>query len=441
MVPVFMVKAMSTDSRAIEQRAHSSGKSSLPPPGPPPPTPSFIFRGHDASIQALEFFASNTFLVSGDQEGWICVWDIWKRRQVYKWQGHPSSSILAFKVIPFYKALSSSGDLGVSHRKLGALEKQVYIVSHGRDNEIHVWDINTILQKSLRLVDSTAIGGMTVGKDDLTLVYSLPVNALNFCKMSILAIEISAPQLQQQQQQQQQKQKVGQDQERSQENESSSSTLSRTHHHIYIAVPSPMTPSLIDVYDIVRPERAFVSIGSDSGNPGSGHDMFGKKWGSAMAIQLIQKRTESLDLSSLDLNDHSSARMNAMDSESRHESGTLCMLVGYEDGLVILFQEQAPMSSTSGQKISGQASKQNRKMNVLWSIKCHREPVLALDISSDLRFAVSSGADNMLVKYELFTRLQGIPEVTKVALKANGIADIKIRNDNKILGLAGWDGR
>jgi hypothetical protein len=67
--------------------------------------------------------------------------------------------------------------------------------------------------------------------------------------------------------------------------------------------------------------------------------------------------------------------------------------------------------------------------------------VLALDISSDLSFAVSTGTDNVLAKYDLFSQVQGVPEVTKVALKSNGITGTKIRKDGKIIGMAGWDGR
>ena len=67
--------------------------------------------------------------------------------------------------------------------------------------------------------------------------------------------------------------------------------------------------------------------------------------------------------------------------------------------------------------------------------------MLALDISHDMQYAVSCGSDNVLARYNLTGQLQGVPEVTQIALKANGIADIKIRSDNKIIGLAGWDGR
>lgn len=64
-----------------------------------------------------------------------------------------------------------------------------------------------------------------------------------------------------------------------------------------------------------------------------------------------------------------------------------------------------------------------------------------MDVSSEAGFAISCGSDNVLVKYNLSSSLQGTPEVLKVSLKANGMADGKIRSDEKIIALAGWDGR
>ncbi|KAI7818075.1 hypothetical protein BC939DRAFT_522758 [Gamsiella multidivaricata] len=163
--------------------------------------------------------------------------------------------------------------------------------------------------------------------------------------MSVLAIE-SAPHLQQKTEQQPLQGKIQEHDQDSSSTQADGSLLRRTHRHIYIAVPSPTTPTLIDVYDIVKPERTFASIGGNSNTSSSVSGETVKKWGSVMAIQLFQTR-----------------------------------------------------------------------------------------------YAVSCGSDNVLAKYDLDGSLQGVPEVTQVALKANGIADIKIRSDNKIIGLAGWDGR
>lgn len=66
---------------------------------------------------------------------------------------------------------------------------------------------------------------------------------------------------------------------------------------------------------------------------------------------------------------------------------------------------------------------------------------MAMDISSDHEYAISCSSDSLLVKYRLFGLLQGVPETTQMPLKATGVAHAKFRNDNRILALAGWDGK
>ncbi|KAG0266671.1 Guanine nucleotide binding protein (G protein), beta polypeptide 1-like [Mortierella polycephala] len=304
--------------------------------------------------------------------------------------------------------------------------EQVYILSHGRDNEIHVWDINSILQKSLQRSSVASVASSIT--EDLAPVFSLPVNALNFCKMSVLAIDIVP--------RQQDHPTSGQGSSQEEGASTNLHSLSRTHQHIYIAVPSPTTATLVDIYDIVKPVRLFASIGrQDDGfsrataNPSMETNT---KWGSVMAIQLFKKSSARiLDISTLSPQDDAS-------SEKLH------MLLAYEDGSLALFADNS-MSVSGGQQSSGDGAKAKAKaktkMDVLWSTNYHRGPVLALGISSDMSFVISCGSDNLLVEYNLFGSTQGTPEVRQVSLKANGIADVKVRNDNKILALAGWDGR
>ncbi|KAF9425284.1 Guanine nucleotide binding protein (G protein), beta polypeptide 1-like [Entomortierella beljakovae] len=392
---------MATDS---QRQSTSGGLASAPPP----PSPSFFFRGHDAPIHSLEFICNNNFLVSGDEAGWIIVWDIWKRRQIYKWQGHTSASILALKAIPIHSTQHHVQNAGSWKTRISTQLDPVYIASHGRDNEIHIWDINDILEKSYRYPGTRIHEESSETKSTLEPIFSLPVNAVNFCKMSILSIE-AEPNTEDDQITMQEIQ------EKASSHESSSlrkdSPFGKTHRQLYIAVPSPTTPKFIDIYDVSKPERTFASVGAEATTP-QGDE---KKWGSVMAIQMFQ----AADLSNLAPEDSPNIKL-------------LHMVVGYEDGSVSLYRESLVSPSTQNQK-------QKQKMEIVWTLKCHREP--ALDISSDLRFAVSCGSDNVLVKYNLFTSLQGVPEISKTALKSNGIADVKIRSDNKIIGLAGWDGR
>ncbi|KAF9125951.1 Guanine nucleotide binding protein (G protein), beta polypeptide 1-like [Mortierella sp. 14UC] len=459
-----------TSGTATDQQARpgktSSKTATSATPLPPPPTPSFIFRGHDAPIHSLEFFASNTFLATGDETGWICVWDIWKRRPVCKWHAHKTGSILALKAISIRgisstpsstadsesKSTTQSASERSTRRKAKAAvmaqaqEDRVYIVSHGRDNEIHFWDINSVLQKSVKRTSTIGIINLSDDKASHTVapVLSLPVNALNFCKMAILAIDETpvVPET------------LGPLTEPAPPNESlqgatatapeptdttpmrtGAGLLRKTHQHIYVAVPSPTTSSLIDIYDVTKPERTFAAVGpldsttsSNINNPiPSGSD---KKWGSAMSINLFLSRGTTGDDG----------------GAPASKEGTLHMLVGYEDGSVTMFRDSTvvPAAGAGAPSVTNNtnaAKKGKRTMEVAWSTKYHREPVLAVDVSSKAGFAISCGSDNVLARYDLSSSLQGTPEVLKVALKANGMADGKIRDDQKVIALAGWDGR
>ncbi|KAG0216227.1 ASTRA complex subunit [Mortierella sp. NVP41] len=430
---------MSNSSRTADhgKTGKTSSTSTATPPPPPPPTPSFIFRGHDAPIHSLEFFSSNTFLVTGDEAGWICVWDIWKRRPVCKWHGHKTGSVLALKAIPIHRDHSTpASDTGATEKRRtrltsrrieAAAQDRVYIVSHGRDNEIHFWDINSVLQESVRR-SSMAI----VILSDKEPIFSLPVNALNFCKLSILAIDASPAAVEDNGNDK--ADGNGQGAAKTTPMKSGAGLLRKTHRHIYVAVPSPTTSSLIDIYDVTKPERTFAAVGpgDNTGTPGglskSNHNLpsgSDKKWGAVMSIRLFRKQA----------------------TDGVEAEGTLHMLAGYEDGSVTLFRESTVALTAVATPIVTQgtnaAKKGKRAIEVVWSSKYHREPVLAVDVSSRAEFAISCGSDNVLVKYDLSSLLlvQGTPEVIKVALKANGMADGKIRGDQKVIGLAGWDGR
>lgn len=381
---------------------------------PPPPAPSFIFRGHDAPIHSLEFFASNAFLATGDETGWICVWDIWKRRPVCKWHAHKTGSVLALKAIPIkrdnnFSAPSqftphSAGGFTTaaqspSRRVVGARREAkgmrsaqtqeqnhcVYIVSHGRDNEIHFWDINSVLQESIKRPSSIGTVNLSdsngKGSTPLVPILSLPVNALNFCKMAILPINIDDVAASMAISGQATGTTPSNDGAQGMTSTTTAGTtgttpmrtgagvLRRSHRHIYVAVPSPTTSGLIDVYDVTKPERTYAAVGPIETLPGSnfqsnssaipsGSD---KKWGSAMSIKLFLTRMTNGDDSSTP----------SMDEKALH------MLVGYEDGSVTLFRDSLAASidgTPATTNSTSTAKKGKRTMEVVWSTKYHREP-------------------------------------------------------------------
>lgn len=67
------------------------------------------------------------------------------------------------------------------------------------------------------------------------------------------------------------------------------------------------------------------------------------------------------------------------------------------------------------------------------------KPILVLDLSIDpfRTFVISSSADNQICKYSLATG----DVINKITIKKSGIVALKIRPDNKIFALGGYDGR
>ncbi|KIM39791.1 hypothetical protein M413DRAFT_28978 [Hebeloma cylindrosporum] len=122
-----------------------------------PPTPLHLLRSHSHPISALALSDDNERIYSADTSGKISVTSTRSLRAITTWDAHTDSI-------------------------LGVEEWDKYIVSHGRDNKVHVW---------LRIEDlpfSSRIGG-SAGLPSLptpSLAYSLDVNALNFCRFSLL---------------------------------------------------------------------------------------------------------------------------------------------------------------------------------------------------------------------------------------------------------------
>ncbi|GBC04492.1 hypothetical protein RclHR1_00570048 [Rhizophagus clarus] len=76
-----------------------------------------------------------------------------------------------------------------------------------------------------------------------------------------------------------------------------------------------------------------------------------------------------------------------------------------------------------------------------WIIKEHKETALALDVSMNRKFAISTAGDNKIVKYIFDEDFEKEPLINNVEIKYSGIADVKIRSDSKIFATAGWDSK
>ncbi|KAI9827166.1 MAG: hypothetical protein M1832_005302 [Thelocarpon impressellum] len=128
------------------------------PPGPARPT--YVLRGHSAAVHALQFIRSNAYLVSGDADGWVVVWDVATKRPAAVWRAHE-------------KAI-----LGLVGWGPGAL------ITHGRDDRLYVWSVDPVEATGSRLSVVLPADDDASRRPQPWLLHALHVNTANFCALS-----------------------------------------------------------------------------------------------------------------------------------------------------------------------------------------------------------------------------------------------------------------
>ncbi|KAI8146390.1 WD40-repeat-containing domain protein [Fennellomyces sp. T-0311] len=262
------------------------------------PTPAYIFRGHKSSVNAVTFFDNDQYIASCDADGVVCIWKMRTRRSVLEWKAHDRDCL-----------------------QVHILEGNK-LISQGRDNAIHVWQLS---------LDERC---------EANLIHSIEYYSLSFCRLSVC--------------------------------QTSDDTL--------ICLPLRGDTSMVDIYSMKQEKWVMQRIGDKD-----------EKHGLCMAVQLFCKENH------------------------------LYILVGYEDGSVALW-----------------VSYLYEQTSLVWQVKEHTAPVLHLRVDRTTCFAISTAADNQIVKYELS---QDHPVVSKTNIKKSGLAAVDIRVDGKIFATAGHDGR
>ncbi|KAL4252581.1 WD40-repeat-containing domain superfamily protein [Abortiporus biennis] len=121
------------------------------------PSPSHLLRTHQAPVNALCFSDDNERLYSGDQSGTAIITSTRTLRPLASWRPH------------------TDGILGIQ-------EWNGMIFTHGRDNKLHVWRVPSEGTTKLRE------GAAPLGLPTPELQYSMDVNALNFCRFSLMPL-------------------------------------------------------------------------------------------------------------------------------------------------------------------------------------------------------------------------------------------------------------
>lgn len=130
-------------------------------------------------------------------------------------------------------------------------------------------------------------------------------------------------------------------------------------------------------------------------------------------------------------------------------AGDLYVVSGYEDGQVIVHMQRGPVALQQDTDDDATAtSTWGWDWEKLYTNRAHSQPVLSLDISlGEETYFLTSSADAMIVKHRLpLSPNSSSHESNNMPLKIvntkhAGQQGLRIRSDDKIFVTAGWDGR
>ncbi|SJL05265.1 uncharacterized protein ARMOST_08631 [Armillaria ostoyae] len=257
------------------------------PPPPPPPPPRHILRSHSSTV--------TTLFISLDNE------------RIY------------------------SGDAHNNHGLLGVQEWGANIITQGCDNKLHVW---------LRVEELPGIGGSAALSESPipVLQYSMDVNALNYCRFSLMPLP---------------------------PNDSISGLSSKDQsNEALIALPNLVESSEADIWSLPSCSRVHAAIGKQERNgPILSTDGRGNQaTGIVMSLHLFE------------------------------HDGALRILIAYESGNVALREFDKSDRTTSVEGLG---------WKVLWKVKLHAEAIMAMAVTNDDSMALTVSADYLIGRYDL----------------------------------------
>ncbi|KAL1730022.1 WD40-repeat-containing domain protein [Schizophyllum commune] len=323
-------------------------------PQPTPAAPTHILRAHRAAISALHISPNNALVYSGDASGWVFVTSTRTLRTIASWQAHTDAIL----------GLEEVGDV---------------LLTHGRDNKLYAWLRPRELPASAQLGGSAVpvAGGSVQQQETRHPTYTMDVNALNYCRFSL---------------------------------------LHRTGSEALIALPNLVDSSCADIWELPSRDRLHAAIGKPKDAPavpldGRGND----KTGIIMSLHLFRTTAPT----------------------SSPSTSNLRLLSAYEHGGVILRQCTAPV----GQKtVEGKgwdvvwSSKVHAESIMAMAVT--RDNALALTVSADHLI----GRYDLNVRGILPFATDPSAASTTHRTKHPGNACVAIRDDGRVCAVGGWDG-
>ncbi|KAH7915635.1 WD40-repeat-containing domain protein [Hygrophoropsis aurantiaca] len=314
----------------------------------PSPSPIHLLRSHSALVNTLFLSHDNERIYSGDANGRVVITSTRSLRAIATWNAHTDTL-------------------------LGIEEWDDSIITHGRDNQLHVWKRPPELG-SIRLEGAASLPDLPTP----ILSYSLDVNALNYCRFSLLHF---------------------------------------SEHEALLAVPNLVESALADVWTLPSCQRLHAAIGRPEEpitNFSDGRS--GSKTGIIMSMHLFQPDGTS------------------QPSSSSSNEQNLRILCAYENGSVILRKYTTPGKKTSVEGIGWEAI-WSHKLHVesVMSMTISGDRTFALTVSADHLIGRYDLARTQNSSED--------PVATAFRTKHPGNAAVAIRGDGRVCAVGGWDGR
>ncbi|KIM67180.1 hypothetical protein SCLCIDRAFT_1210681 [Scleroderma citrinum Foug A] len=321
-----------------------------------PPSPLHVLRAHTNPVTTLFCSDDNERIYSGDAKGRVVITSTRSLRPTVSWSAH-TNALLGIE--EFFE------------------NKQV--LTHGRDNKIHVWECPVESMPSIRKVGEATLTESSAP----TLCYSMDVNALNYCRFSLLT---PSPDIEEE-------------------------------LTVLLAVPNLVESSLADIWTLPSMQRLHAAVGDPQNTSSTvfSDGRSGTKTGIIMAMHLFY-----------------ALQIFPSTSTAPRELRLLC---AYEDGGVTLRRRVA---------LPGIRTIEGKGWETIWRSKLHVESVMAMSVSKDSRFALTVSADNLIGKYDLTsgqTEINSPDPGTVFRIKNPGNGAISIRDDGRVCAAGGWDGK
>lgn len=315
---------------------------------PPPPSPLHILRTHTSQVNVIYFSEDNERLYSADATGTVVITSTRSLRPTAVWQAH------------------TDGVLGIQ-------EWENRIITHGRDNKLHVWQSGR--ESAAAVGNSAAAPGLQTPQ----LCYSMDVNALNYCRFSLLSLSDEAR---------------------------------IEGRHALLAVPNLVESSLADIWTLPSKQRLHAAIGKAGQSPGSSDGRGINSTGIIMSMHLFEV-----------VHPHISGRQQAR------------LLCAYESGSVTMWGYTRADKETSVEGI-GWESIWNVKLHVetVMAMAVSRDNAFALTVSADHligRYDIRAAEQSENVQTACVVHRTKHP----------GNASIGIRDDGRVCAVGGWDGK